>query len=92
MPEKVNETRKDGCDCMDVLSILETLVLIVVSIELAAEFLHLHRMESYERKIDEHVKKMDEHMTKMDEHLNRMDYHISQLDEHIIKLKLLGKG
>jgi len=71
---------------MEIFQILETLVLIVVSIELVAEIHHLRRMESYERKTDRH-------MAKMDEHLDRMDYHISKLDKHIIKLdKLLERS
>ena len=69
---------------MDGLEILEILVLIVVSIELTAEILHLRRTRSYGRKIDAHI-------AKIDEHLSRMDQHIGQLDERIEKLDALMK-
>jgi hypothetical protein len=71
---------------LELFQIVETLVLVVVSIELAAEIYHLRRMENYDRKIDRHV-------TKMDEHMDRMDYHIAELDKHIAKLdELLKEG
>jgi uncharacterized membrane-anchored protein YhcB (DUF1043 family) len=66
---------------MELFQIFETLVLIVVSIELATEIYHIGRMENYDRKIDTHIAKMDEHLDRMDHHISELDKHMAKLDE-----------
>jgi len=69
------------------LEILETLVLIVVSIELTAEIIHLRRMRNYGKKIDAHIAKIDEHLSRMDRHIGELDQRIEKLDTLIEKTK-----
>jgi len=71
---------------LDFTQLLEELILVLVSVELAELAYHIYKMRSYERKIDQHLSKMDAHVLKMDSHVLKMDQHLRELEIRMTKL------
>jgi len=68
---------------LDLTQLLEELILVLVTIELAQLAYHIYKMRTYEKKIDQHLTKMDAHILKMDQHVNGLENRMTKLDKFL---------
>jgi len=66
---------------LDLTQLLEELILVLVTIELAELAYHIYKMRTYEKKIDQHLTKMDAHILRMDQHVNQLENRMTKLDK-----------
>lgn len=68
---------------MELGQILEIIVLIAISIELLALFMHTR----IDHKLDEHLKEVNKHLEKSDKLITTLDEHVVEFNGRLSKLE-----